>query len=321
MDGVQNRVIPHPYVQGQGQLLSHNPANANVAPNDELLNSIEARLHQMGDLPEATVERQIELLKEFASLDFGNFVLKNHGLNAYWTHQLVTYNPETADNSKNALEVQIYEKLPTVLATRERFGIFRQQLQALLQSGLSLASVPCGLMGDLLLLDYSQHHDIKLIGIDLDLEALSGAHAEAQLHGLTSNVSLYQEDAWDLSLKEEVDILVSNGLNIYEPDDERVTELYLSFFNAIKPGGKLITSFLTPPITVSAESSWNMTELDPAMLSLQSLLFVRLSEVKWSSFRTHEQTKVQLQNVGFTDITFINDRAGLFPTVIANKPT
>jgi len=314
MEPLQNKTFQRPY----SQLLSHNLDS--VIPNDELLNSVEARVRQMGDLPEATVEQQIELLKEFASLDLGSFLLKNHGLNAYWTHKLVTYNPETADNPKNEIEFQIYEKLPVVLATRERFGIFRQHLQGLLKPGLSLASVPCGLMGDLLLLDYRDQHGISLIGIDLDSDALSGAHEEAKQYGLTANLSLHQEDAWHLSLKEEVDILVSNGLNIYEPDDNRVTELYRSFFNAIKPGGKLITSFLTPPLTLSAESSWNMTELDPAMLSLQSVLFVRLSEAKWSSFRTHEQTKDQLQNVGFTDITFIDDRAGLFPTVVANKP-
>jgi hypothetical protein len=51
------------------------------------------------------------------------------------------------------------------------------------------------------------------------------------------------------------------------------------------------------------------------------LLFVRIIDAKWSAFRTHAQTMTQLEDAGFVDITFIDDRARMFPTVIARKPS
>ena len=81
-----------------------------------------------------------------------------------------------------------------------------------------------------------------------------------------------------------------------------------------------MTSFLTPPPTLSAESPWKMAQLDPAALALQFLLFVRIIEVKWGAFRTHAQTRAQLERAGFVDIRFIDDRASMFPTVVARKP-
>ena len=285
------------------------------------LQSIRSRLRQAGNLSGATVEQQISLLEELSTFALGRFLLENRGLNAYWTHQVVTYQQGAAWTLSNSdLEYRIFEKLPMVLATRERFWIFRQQVQAMLRPGLTLASIPCGLMGELLLLDYDRQPDITLIGIDLDQYALDDALVLAKERGLADRLSLHCEDAWSCRLKNEIDILTSNGLNIYEADDVRVKALYRSFFYALKPGGALIASFLTPPPTLSAESPWNFTEIDAESLALQHLLFVSIIEAKCSAFRTHAQTTAQLADIGFVNIRFIDDRACMFPTVIANRP-
>src|SRR5258708_26404569 len=127
------------------RLISHGADSRNVW--EDLLQAIKARLREAGDLPGATVDQQISLLEQLSTFELGRFLLENRGLNAYWTHQLVTYLPGAAwTRSLSDLEYQIFEKLPVVLATRERFGIFRQQVQAMLGPGLALASVPCGLM-------------------------------------------------------------------------------------------------------------------------------------------------------------------------------
>jgi SAM-dependent methyltransferase len=215
--------------------------------------------------------------------------------------------------------LRLLEQLPAVIATRERFAIFRKQLQERLTAGFTAASVPCGLMGELLLLDYSGHPDLKLIGIDLDQHALDGAQTLAQTRQLADRLTLRQGDAWSTGLKGEVDLLASNGLNIYEPDNERVIALYRSFHDALKPGGTLVTSFLTPPPMLSPDSPWDMSALDPAALAFQHLLFTRVIEAKWNVFRTHAQTAAQLEEAGFTGVEFIDDRARLFPTVIARK--
>lgn len=113
--------------------------------------------------------------------------------------------------------------------------------------------------------------------------------------------------------------MTSNGLNIYEPDDERVTALYRVFFDMLKPGGWLVSSFLTPPSAISPQSPWNAEAIDQTALALQRLLLVRIVEAKWNAFRTHTQTVRQLQEAGFEDIRFVDDRARMFPTVVARK--
>ncbi len=309
-------------------LISHNAeAEADTETETEteidsqLLAAIKTRLCTTGSLPGATVEQQLTLLAELSAFALGRFLLNHRGLNAYWTHRIVTWSPEQTENPPiPALEHFILARLPAVLATRERFGIFRRQLQNLLRPGLSLASVPCGLMGELLLLDYHQYTDITLTGVDLDSNALHGAWEQAKIHGLADRLSLHCADAFALNMYAEVDILTSNGLNIYEHDDARVTELYRRFFNALKPGGKLITSFLTPPPSSTLTSPWNFAAIDKEALTFQQLLFSHLIGVKWGALRTHTQTSRQLADAGFTDITFINDSACMFPTVIAQKP-
>lgn len=301
------------------RLLSHGTAPGNGLA--DRLQFIKARIRQAGDLPGVTVDQQISLLEELSTFELGRFLLENRGLDAYWTHQLVAC-PQGAASILpiSDLEYRIREKIPMVLATRERFGIFRQQAQALLRPGLVLASVPCGLMGEVLMLDYNHKPDITLVGIDLDQCALNGALALAKEQGLADKLWLHCEDAWTCTLNNEIDILMSNGLNIYEPDDIRVRALYRSFFNGLKPGGTLISSFLTPPPALSAESPWNFAEIDAESLTLQHLLFVRIIEAKCSAFRTHAQTTAQLEHAGFVNIRFIDDRARMFPTVIARRP-
>ncbi|MDN7182886.1 class I SAM-dependent methyltransferase [Caballeronia sp. SEWSISQ10-4 2] len=301
------------------RLISHGADSQNGW--EDLLHAIKARLREAGDLPGATVDQQVSLLEQLSAFELGRFLLENRGLNAYWTHQLVNYRQSAEPaGSMSPLEVRVFERLPAVLATRERFGIFRQQLQALLKPGLALVSIPCGLMGELLLLDYEGQSDITLTGIDLDQAALNGALALAKERGLADRLSLRCEDAWISGPGNEFDVLASNGLNIYEPDNARVTALYRAFFNKLKPGGTLVTSFLTPPPALSEESPWNLTEIDHESLALQHLMFVRVIEAKWSAFRTHAQTMAQLGDAGFVDIRFIDDRARMFPTVVAQKP-
>lgn len=281
------------------------------------LDAIRGRLREGGDALGASVARQLALLDELTGFELGRFLLINRGLNAQWTHRVVTYIPGTA--ADGSLEQTVFEKLPATLATRERFGLFRTELQALLRPGAVMASVPCGIMGELLLLDYAQHQDVRLMGIDQDREALAGAATLASQRGLADQVSLRCADAWQPGFSEEADVVTSNGLNIYEPDDARVTALYRTFFEMLKPGGHLVTSFLTPPPALSAESPWRTAAIDQTALALQHLLFVRIIEAKWSAFRTHAQTARQLEEAGFEDVRFIDDQARMFPTVVARK--
>ena len=280
--------------------------------------AIRQRLIAEGDQPTATVAEQLDLLAGLSTFPLGRFLLEHRGLNAWWTHQIVTHKQHSLTPAAG-LAYQVYECLPTFRATQQRFTIFKQQLQSLLGPDQSLASVPCGLMGDLLQLDYRQAHGASLTGIDLDQAALDGAQQLAREHGLADRLRLIQADAWSSGIENEFDVLTSNGLTIYEPDDQRVTALYASFASMLKPGGFLVSSFLTPPPELADTSSWNMQAIDPKAMALQHLLFVRIIQVKWACFRTEEQTRGQLEQAGFKIVRVMPDTANIFPTVIAQK--
>ena len=81
----------------------------------------------------------------------------------------------------------------------------------------------------------------------------------------------------------------------------------------------LVTSFLTPPPTLSEDSPWR--NYDPLEALKQNTLFSEVIGVQWQAFRTEGQTRAQLEQAGFTpdNIQFRYDSQGMFPTVIAKK--
>ncbi|SDB81446.1 class I SAM-dependent methyltransferase [Acinetobacter boissieri] len=263
---------------------------------------------------------QIELLESLTEFELGQFLIQHEGLNGHWTHELVTWNKNNPKRVlKNNLEHALFEQIPATLATRQRFTIFQKHLLPLITPNKVVASIPSGYMSELLLLENKALKNIQMIGIDLDSNALDGATELAMQCDLKSNLTLIQADAWELSHQEAFDVITSNGLNIYEHDDDRVVQLYKIFYQALKANGTLITSFLTPPPTISPMSPWNMKNIDLESLQLQKLIFVDILKVKWSAYRTVDTTKQQLTSAGFKNIEIVYDDAGMFPTVIAHK--
>lgn len=261
------------------------------------------------------LEEELALLDQLAQFPLGQFLLKNKGLNGEMTAYIILHGPK--DSPKNSLEEWMLHKCPVVKATQERFQIFRDQLQRSLKDGMTLASLPCGLMDDLLGLDYSSVRNIKLVGIDLDGQSLKLAEENARNKTGNFMISFFKRDAWHLNVVEEYDLITSNGLNIYEPDDQKVVELYGQFYKALKPGGLLITSFLTPPPPLSQESPWK--NFNPGDVLKQKALFGDIIEASWQSFRTESQTRQQLEGVGFKVTDIIYDTQHMFPTVVARK--
>ncbi|MCF9033426.1 SAM-dependent methyltransferase [Acinetobacter nectaris] len=286
--------------------------------NEERIATLKARIEK--DFDRETASNLIQQLNDLNEFELGQFLIQHEGLNGHWTHEVVTWdvNHPTRD-LKNTLEKCLFEKLPATLATRQRFHIFQQALEPLLEENTVFASIPSGYMSELLLLNREKLKDTQLIGIDLDNNALKGALTLAEEKGIADNLQLIHEDAWNIQLQEELDVITSNGLNIYEHDNDRVIQLYQKFYNALKTGGTLITSFLTPPPTLSPTSPWKMEKIDLASLQLQKVIFIDILQAKWSAYRSVELTTKQLEAVGFKEIELIYDDAYLFPTVIAKK--
>jgi SAM-dependent methyltransferase len=278
------------------------------------LDDIRTRLITSNNLT-INLQDELDILKQLTKFELGEFLLKNKGLNGYWTSYVIIHGLNK--NNLHPLENWLLHKAPAVKATQERYNIFKQQLQKYVKNNFTLASIPCGLMDDLLSLNYSDTANMQLVGIDLDLKSLQFANNNAKKYHNENvmNITFFQKDAWDLNTLEEYDIITSNGLNIYERDEQKVINLYREFYKAIKPGGILITSFLTPP--TSQDSTWKNYSTEDMLI--QKAIFCDILQATWQVFRTEEQTRRQLEQAGFRVIDIIYDLQCMFPTVVAKK--
>ena len=305
-------------------ILSHGNQNETI---EKTIDRIKQRIVQTGDKPHVTVARKLELLNQLADFPLGQFLLQNGGFNGYWTDYVMEHQYkgkftgiDAQGRTLTELEKFILERNPRVLATQQRYINFNKIIQNYIQEDIVFASLPCGVMRDLLKLDFSGVENFRLVGIDIDSKSLEQAKKLAVEYGLSEKVEFHQEDAWNLSFKDEFTLLTCHGLHIYEPDDEKVTELYQQFFKALIPGGILVTSFTSKSPDIDPNSEWDMSQINSEDLLLSKIIFFDILDVKFTAFRNSSTTKLQLQNVGFDHIEFIWDNAKLYPTVTARKP-
>lgn len=307
----------------QKRLISHI-----ISPEtlENTIRKITERIKHEGDKPYTTVMHQLDLLAQLNEFDFGRYLLQNQGINGYWTHYMLTHPWFGRKTGKNncgepltELESFLLNRAPTMLATQQRFEIFLRENQKQVKNNAKLACIPCGMMGELFYLNYKNIDDIHLIGIDYDSNTLNDASVLAEQQGLSKFIKLIQQDAWKLNFQEEFDLISSNGLNIYESDNEKVTELYRQFYKALKPDGKLVTSFLTCPPTLANQCEWDLSKINQNDLPLQKVIFADIIEAKCQCYRSSEQTNAQLKSAGFGNTQFVYDDAKMFPTVVAYK--
>ena len=160
--------------------------------------------------------------------------------------------------------------------------------------------------------------------VDLDAEAVGQAIDNAAAHGLT-NAVFAVGDAWQPSLARVtagvpdlyaeaaeggVDLLMSNGLNIYVADDEDVLALYRAFRGLVRPGGTLVVSALTTP------AEWDLAHV-PLEVSRRSLGLALINDVQWANYRPVATTVAQLAAAGFDVLDIRYDSGRVFPTFVA----
>ena len=296
------------------RMITHVPEPERI---DTVVSTIRDRIMAAGDLPHVTVAEQLDLLEQLADFPFGRFLMSNRGWNGYWTHQVVVYHPQVGRQSGadevgrpyTALERKVLD-FPLCRATQERFTHFRAALQKQVRTGVRMGSLPCGLMDDLLGLDFSGVSRYTLVGIDLDTDSLRQAALNAQMRGIFGHTEFLREDGWDRG-DDELDVLASSGLNIYEPNSGRIIDLYRAFRHRLAKGGLLVTSFLTP----SADHDTSVCS--PDELRLQRIVFDDIVGVRFTARRTSEETKSLLAQARFEVAEIIYDRARMFPTVVA----
>lgn len=258
----------------------------------------------------------LSLLEELSEFELGRFLLHNKGLNGYWTSYIFRNKPL---QSTHPLEDWLLNKSLLVLA-RERFFTFQREIKNRLKSNACFASIPCGLMDDLLLLDYSRYENISLVGIDADLESLKFANENARNLNKQEQLSFLLKDAWNLGIQQEFDLIVSNGLNMYESNTLRLVQLYKNFYQAVKPGGSLIVSFLPPPaVSQNIEDVCKKFKISIEDWKKERAIFSDIIQIQYLNFCTEEDMKKQLEQAGFKIEKIVYNEQGAVPVAIATR--
>src|SRR3954453_22915513 len=135
---------------------------------------------------------ELDLLYKFTEFELGRYLIENKGLNGFWTRYVIYDGKLPGVNEvKEKTELEEFILQNTYLSTRNRFKIFKKETQTRLKNDMTLASIPCGLMDDLLSLDYKNMKNVKLVGIDLDVESLELAYKNSQeVYNLSTETKL-----------------------------------------------------------------------------------------------------------------------------------
>ncbi|MFD8267249.1 SAM-dependent methyltransferase [Streptomyces althioticus] len=290
-----------------------------AASTERIAADIEHRL-RAADRLVMPLEDTLELLDQLQQFELGRFLLHNRGLNGYWTSYIFRNRPE---GPVTPLEHWLLNN-SLLCQARERYHRFRKLIAEHITDGATLASVPCGVMDDLLEQDYRKVTGIRLVGVDLDTESLRHAEENARRHGPAEHATFRHEDAWNLTAEAEFDLVVSNGLNMYESDPARLTDLYRAFHKALRPGGRLLISFLTPPPPPPWEApehaaAWAKYRISEDDLRRELSIMGDIVQATYLNFSSESDARSQLEAAGFTVQAVRYNAAGVLPIAIAVK--
>ncbi len=303
----------------QANILSHKIEQNNNFDNtyQEIINKIKNSISD-----KILQEELIKILDKVKSSEIGRFYIENNGFNGFWTEYMCSY-PETKklgfNVSDNENEKYLLEKLPIVIATQHRYQIFKSEIKKRLRDNIKIASLPCGLMNDILSLDFHEYKNFLIHGIDLDKSSLQQARAIALAKGLIYHCKFTEEDAWDINYKNEYDLLISHGLNIFVDSDEKKIEMYKKMHASLRENGELITSTTVPPPELNKDSCWDIDKINSKDQRFQSLFFKYFTNNYENNVRTPQQLCNILEKSGFSNFEIIPDVLGVFVTIIAKK--
>ncbi len=300
--------------------VSHTLTHYSQEQLNQYINEIKQRLKgEISFLSGYSYNQLINLVDELAEFDLGRFLILNRGIDGYWTEYILNH-ATMPKPVVNELEKKILEEFPLVKATQERDQIFQKINQQSVKNGACIATIPSGLSREVLHLNYSNITKIDILSVDIDPKSLILSQSRAndilsKYNKNGANISFTTElcDAWCLNHKEDFDLISSNGLTIYEQSDQKVFKLFTKFYEALKPGSTLTTSFITPP------NEWNMSKINNTMLEMQKIIFVDIIAANFLVFRSTNSVIELLSQIGFKQIEIVPDSASMFPTIIANK--
>lgn len=135
-------------------------------------------------------EKTLSMLDDLVQFPLGRFILENKGLDGYWTAYCLLHAPNLSLVSH--LEDWLINKAPVLRATRERFYIFQKQLKKYAEKRDKIASVPSGLMDNLLLFAHDNKNlELLLTGIDGDPTSLTKGQEKTKNYDITTSPNFY----------------------------------------------------------------------------------------------------------------------------------
>ncbi len=262
---------------------------------------IHSRLLHTFSFQKDSLKTAIEVLEKLAETPQGRFLIQNRHLNIPHQNSFF-YSPQN--------EVFL-KQMPFVQALHYHVDRRRQILQNSLQNFLTITTIPCQGMGDVLNLDYRDIKQIRLMGLDTSPLSFETAFQQADQKDLTHWLEFMHLDPMLTALgKEESHILIIPecsyplGPLVPLPDSTFLTKLY----HSLKTGGFFITSFVNK--TFSFETPPH---------SEQNILFKNILEIEELNGLDLDTFAETLTNIGFQNLEVSFDPEHIMTTVVAQK--
>jgi SAM-dependent methyltransferase len=295
-------------------IITHRIDNYNV---QEELEKVKARI-----LSGPEPDKKIKVFNQLCEFEYGRWMLINQGLNAYWANYLIYHDEirkeKMIKEPMHSLEKTILNS-PGVLSSKDRAKRNSTILQKLIKDNMTVASIPCAAMNDLLRLNLNGMDNIKLVGIDLDSAAIDLAKENSVKFKKETFCTFKLADAFDLNIENEFDVLHSTGLNMYAKTESELLKLYTNFYKAVKPGGYLVVTSNVAPKDENGSFTWSVGLMEMASLPEQVLIFFDVIQIRQGMYCTKDQIISQLKTVGFTDIQVDFDSRKMFLCFTAKK--
>lgn len=291
--------------------VSHHSASKLALDNDMLrtVNEIKDRLINQERLF-LPLSDTLALLQDLVETPIGRFLIKNKGLNGFWTAWV--FRDQEPRHSLSPIEDWLLHRSFWSMA-RERYYVFQEMIQSHIKEGMHIASVPCGLMDDLITLQSEFKSSLHFTGIDIDQESIKLAQENAQRHSIAKQCEFFIRDAWQLGFEQAFGLITSNGLNMYVADSDKLTDLYRNFHKALHQDGILITSFI-PSLSETQILSLPQDDLKKEMSIFQDII-----QVNYLNFCSESEIRSQLHTAGFEILEVRYNQWGMAPVLVAKK--
>jgi len=202
--------------------------------------------------------------------------------------------------------------LPSSRSFRLRYLFVRREVEVRVsellaaQDRVTVLSVPCGIPRDLAEAAASLRRRgelppgaVRLVGLDLDPEALAGGHRLTEQLGVEEWFELVEGDAFDSSrFPEPLDILTSTGFGEFLEDDQ-FRRFLRQCHDALAPGGVML-------ITAAERHR------------LSDYLLRELGEIH-ARYRSRNELDTLLREAGFEQVRTTTDHRGLQTFAVARK--